>query len=110
MLTNITKAFTISNSFKLCRTQWQQARGLMFSFPKTLVFEFHRPRKIGLHMFFVFFPIDVAFLNASREVVDIKRRFMPFTIYTSAEKASYVIETPTGGLNRTEKGDILHWA
>jgi len=78
--------------YKICRSLWSKARGLMFSRKKNLVFVFEEEKRIGLHMFFVFFPIDVLFLDSKKKVVEIKRNFRPFSFYTSKEKAKYVVE------------------
>jgi hypothetical protein len=83
----------------------------MFSFkPKIICFAFNREQYVSLHMFFVFFPIDVIFLNKKLEVVDIKKKFMPFSpYYSSSKKCAYVIETPFGYADKLklEINDIL---
>jgi uncharacterized membrane protein (UPF0127 family) len=107
MLRNESQGFEIARSFKLCKNPWSQARGLMFSRPRVLVFQFDCPRQISLHMFFVFFPIDVAFLDEGMVVVDIKRNFLPFRVYTSHADAGCVIETPAGMLKNTSIGDKI---
>ncbi|MDD3178321.1 MAG: DUF192 domain-containing protein [Candidatus ainarchaeum sp.] len=77
-----------------------QMRGLMFyprsKFNFALIFDRSYEDKINssLHMFFVFFPIDVLFLNSNKEIVDIKFNFRPFRFYIPKEKARYVIELP----------------
>ena len=43
-------------------------------------------------MFFVFFPIDVLFLDKNKMIVETKKDFKPFTFYKSKEKAQYVVE------------------
>jgi len=81
---------------KICKNVFDKALGLMFSKrkDKALIFVFKRPIKISLHMFFVFYNIDLIFLNEEKKVIEIKRNLRPFTFYTSKEKAKYVIETP----------------
>jgi hypothetical protein len=82
----------------------------MFSFkPKTLFFMFHREQKHSLHMIFVFFPIDLIFLDSMFRVIEIKERFLPFTFYNSKAKAKYVIELPLGSVkkSRTRIGDTV---
>ena len=71
----------------------------------SLIFEFWEEKIISLHMFFVFYPIDVLFLNKNKVVVDKKDNFRPFTFYKSKRKAAYAIELPYGTLNKT-KTDI----
>ena len=78
--------------YKICKSIWSKARGLMFSRKKNLMFVFDKEQRIGLHMFFVFFPIDVLFLDKNKKIIEIKKNFKPFTFYRSKEKAKYVIE------------------
>ncbi|MBW2998815.1 DUF192 domain-containing protein [Candidatus Woesearchaeota archaeon] len=91
----------------ICGTLWSQFRGLMFSKKKTLIFEFKRSSRINLHMFFVFFKINLYFLNENKEVIEIKKDFKPFTIYLSKKKARYVIESPNK-LN-LNVGNVVEW-
>jgi len=86
-----------------------KARGLMFSRSRTLVFEFQTARRVALHMFFVFFSIDVAFLDSKHRIVELKRRFLPFTVYNPREPCSYIIEMPVGTINRSNSrlGDTI---
>jgi len=78
--------------YKICKSIWSKARGLMFSRKRNLVFVFDKEQRISLHMFFVFFPIDVLFLDRNKRVVEIKKDFRPFTCYKSKENAMYVVE------------------
>jgi len=85
--------------YKLCRNALNKAIGLMFSKPlkdKSLVFVFNKEKRISLHMLFVFYPIDVLFLNKNKRIVEIKKNFRPFSFYISKNKAMYVIELPIG--------------
>ena len=43
-------------------------------------------------MFFVFFPINVLFLDKNKQIIEIKKNFRPFTTYKSKNKANYVVE------------------
>ena len=79
-----------SNSSVLCRNKKilkgiiSKAIGLMFSKKITnigYVFDFNKERRVDLHMFFVFFPIDVLFLDKNKRVVEIKENLTPFSIY-----------------------------
>jgi uncharacterized membrane protein (UPF0127 family) len=75
----------------LCKSLLSKAKGLMFSRPKNLVFEFDKPRLVSLHTFFVFFPIDVFFLDEKKKIVE-KTRMRPFSFYLPNNKAKYVVE------------------
>jgi uncharacterized membrane protein (UPF0127 family) len=80
--------------FKICKSTLSKAIGLMFSKPRNLVFAFGREEKISLHTFFVFFPIDIIFLDEKKRVIE-RAQMRPFTFYTSKEKARYVVEIPS---------------
>jgi hypothetical protein len=115
-ITNKTRKTAVAARFKLCRSVASKAKGLMFTNETcvneaALLFEFKRPMMQSLHMFFVFYPIDVLFLDENKKVLDVKERFKPFTVYNSLEKSKYVIELPSGAVkrSRTSKGDVLAW-
>ena len=74
-----------------------------------LIFVFKKEKIIPLHMLFVFFPIDVLFLDKDRKVVELKEKFMPFAFYTPKYKALYIIELPSGIIKKTKTrvGDNL---
>jgi len=96
MQENKPKKIVFTKEFKICRSFLSKFLGLMFSKKKMLVFEFDKEKYQSLHMFFVFFPIDVLFLDENKTVIEIKKNFRPFTIYSSKTKAQYVIEIPAG--------------
>ena len=61
-----------------------------------------------IDMFFVFFPIDVLWVNSNKEVVDIRRSVKPFTpVITPRKPAKYVIELPRGSTDHINLGDVL---
>ena len=64
----------------------------MFRPKQNLIMKLPREKKISLHMFFVFYPIDVLLLNKHKEIVEIKKNFKPFTLWNSKEKGKYVVE------------------
>ena len=94
----------ISSDAVLCRDAFSKFAGLMFSKKqnKALIFEFKKEKDISLHMLFVFYPIDVLFLDKRKIVVDKKENFRPFTLYTSKKKAMYAVELPSGMIKRTK--------
>jgi uncharacterized protein len=79
---------------KVCKSFLSKSLGLMFSGKKTLLFVFSKPQQIALHNWFVFFPLTLVFLDEEKRVVEVKRRFMPFSLYSSKVAAQYVIEIP----------------
>ena len=95
--------------YKICRSSWSKARGLMFSRKKNLIFVFDKEKRVSLHMWFVFFPIDVLFLDRDRRVVEIKRNFRPFSFYTSKNKAKYVIEIAENRKDKYKTGEKINF-
>lgn len=63
---------------------------------RALVFRFAKESKAALHMFFVFYPIDVVYLNAAKVIVELKSDLRPFHVYFPRNKARYVLELPAG--------------
>lgn len=101
----------LSSNASYCTSIFSKAIGLMFSWDKnkSLLFEFTKEEKICLHMWFVFYPIDVVFLDSKKKVVELKEHFLPFTAYCSHHKARYALEVPQGTIQRTKTkiGDFL---
>jgi hypothetical protein len=92
MITHKITQATISNEETLCNSFFSQARGLMFRPKQNLILKFAQEKKISLHMFFVFYPIDVLLLNEKKEIVEIKKNLKPFTFWNSKVKGKYVLE------------------
>lgn len=102
MLLNMTKNHLISSRVVFANTTFDKFRGLMFKNKKdvnyALVFDFNKALKdsAAIHMFFVFFPIDVVYLRDSK-VVDLHRAVKPFTAYLAPKThADTLIELPQG--------------
>jgi uncharacterized protein len=81
------------NNIRYCRDILSQARGLMFRKKQNLVMEFPTERKVSLHMFFVFYPIDVLVLDSSKKIAEIAS-LQPWTFWKSSKKGKYIVETP----------------
>ncbi|MCX6707770.1 MAG: DUF192 domain-containing protein [Candidatus Woesearchaeota archaeon] len=99
MIFNKTNKTCIVKKHRFCDSVASKALGLMFSRKITdsgLVFRFSRESKQALHMFFVFYPIDVLFLDREKRIVEIKRHFRPFTVYLPKKKSVFIIELPDG--------------
>ena len=64
----------------------------MFRQKRDLVMVFKHPKRISLHMFFVFYPIDVLLLDENKKIIEIKRNFKPFTFWSSVKKGKYLVE------------------
>lgn len=100
MITNISTKKIIIEKHKVADTILSRAFGLMFSkksnFNYGLVFDLKRESVFGasLHMFFVFYPINVVFLDKDKKIVDIKENFKPFSLYSTKKQCRYLIELP----------------
>lgn len=79
---------------KICKSMLSHLRGLMFRFPRNdgLLFVFNKEKPIALHMFFVFFTIDIVYLNKNKKVIKILKKVKPFTPYIKAVKCEYILE------------------
>lgn len=73
------------------------------------VFVFKKPRTVGITMMFVFFPIDILFLDSSKKIVEIRTKLKPFSQYFPKKKANYVVELPDRSIrkNRVKLGDSI---
>ncbi len=102
MIKNLTKNNIISKNVRFCNNPFTKAIGLMFSKKsgKSMIFIFKKEKIVPLHMLFVFYPIDVLFLNKERKIVEMKENFRPFSFYSPKNKAQCVIEMPEGSIRK----------
>ncbi len=74
-----------------CSSLWQRFRGFMFSSEKSgkhLIF----PGTKAIHMWFVFFPLDIIVLDKTKKVIA-KFRIKPWQVSRFFPEAYYLIET-----------------
>ena len=115
MLNNLTTSQQIARHVVRCDTFWSRGRGLMFrrGLAKDEAYLFVERREsvaqTAIHMFFVFFPIAVVWLDRERRVVDkaLARPFRPY--YAPKCPAQYFIEGHVSLLERVSAGDQLDW-
>ncbi len=82
----------------------------MFSWPKKdfgMVFSFKNDSRRPLHMLFVFYPIDVLFLDRNKRVVEVKPGLRPFSAYFPEKKSRHIIELPKGRVSCCRLGDLI---
>ncbi len=115
-LTNKTTGKLIEQKVKIASSFPSQAKGLMFEskkkFDYALVFPLPLENRAyaSIHSFFVFFPIDVVYLDSKKRVVDIKRNLAPFTFFYRPKKpAKYFVELRAGKSEGIELGHELEW-
>lgn len=83
------------------RTGLEEGKAILFKFPKE--------RKFRIHTFFVFFSIDLVYLDENFEVLEVKKSLSPFWFYNPDVKAHNLIEL-RGGVaesKNVEVGDKL---
>ena len=103
MITNLSSKKIIVNRKKVLTNFISKGTGLMFR--KKLkdlgyIFVFKKEHIIGITMIFVFFPIDVLFLDSNKEVVEVVQNLRPFKNYKPKQKAKYVIELPPKSIKK----------
>ncbi len=116
MIRNLTRDQIIATEVRWCDTFLTRGLGLMFRRAiredEALVFVEAKAsiNLASIHMFFVFFPIAVIWLDAEKRVVDKKlaRPFRPY--YAPQRPARYVIEGHPSLLDRVQIGDRLELA
>ena len=115
-LLNRTKNVVIEQKVRIAKGFFSQLRGLMFEqkkkFDYALVFPLATKSVLGagIHCLFVFFPIDVIYLDEKKTVVDVQKSVPPFALYRQpARPAKYFIEVAEGKAAQTTVGDRLAW-
>lgn len=104
MIRNITTQKMIVENHRLADFPLSRSLGLMFTRPRpeALILKCDKEEIIHLHMFFVFYSIDVIFVDNNNLVVDVKQGFKPFHIYEPKAKALYAIELPQNTIKESE--------
>ncbi|HLC92688.1 MAG TPA: DUF192 domain-containing protein [archaeon] len=115
MLKNISSGKTIIGKVRLASDSFSRFRGLMLenkeNFDYALVFVLAGETKIGasVHMMFVAFPIDIAYLDSQKKVVD-TATLQPWILnYTPKAAAKYFVELPIGAAKGISIGNRLEW-
>ena len=116
MLSNKTTQKKIIGKTFLAEIHWQKMKGLMFEdlkkFNYGLIFclPSESIANATIHMLFVFFPIEVVYLDKNKKVVDIAKNIPPFSLGYSPKKPSkFFIELPAGKSKGIKLGDELQW-
>ncbi len=111
MLFNKTKKTILAKKIKFCKTEISKIKGLMFTkrLNKALIFIFKKESLQHIHMFFVWYPIDVLWLDKSKLVVQLKENLLPFRIILAKKPSLYMIELENGTIkkSKTEINDMI---
>lgn len=110
----IHKNIIIADDVKYYDNLFQRTRGLRFSKKlkagQAVILAAKHESQIEstIDMFFVFFPIDIIWLDKDKKVVDIRKNVLPFTpIIIPKAAAQYVIELPKGMGRKIQIGDAI---
>ena len=106
MIRNRSRDTLISKEKRFMVSKREQGRGLMFKRkPETLVFDLKKKKKVGLHMFFVFFLLD-----EDKKITAKIENFLPWRI-CKAREGRFIIELPAGTIRKTNShiGDTLEF-
>jgi uncharacterized membrane protein (UPF0127 family) len=93
----------IARTVELSRTISSQALGLMFrkniSSDYSMIFILKKPSSVGIHMLFVFFPIDVIFLDEEKRIKGLSR-LKSWLGFKTMKNVKYVIEMKAGTIEK----------
>lgn len=113
MLYNKTTKKKVIEKTRKADTFFKRFKGLMFSKKPdyALIFELEKEGTLNasIHMLFVFFAIDVVYLDSKKKVVDIKLNLRPGALnYTPKKPSKYFIEFLAGTVgNKISLNDEL---
>ncbi|KYC49647.1 MAG: hypothetical protein AMQ74_01386 [Candidatus Methanofastidiosum methylothiophilum] len=85
---------------------YELSRGLMFRKDISMkneayIFVLNKERKAAITMMFVFFNIDVVWVNSIKEVIDLKPNVRSFSFFNGhVGKAKYFVEMPKGSIEK----------
>ena len=106
----------IADNVRFSDDIFARTKGLMFSrrlkkgCALVLVNDGESVLETAIHMLFVFFAIDVVWLDSGLKVVDKRENIRAFTPFIAPrEPAKYVLELPKNTARHINKGDILEF-
>src|SRR3989344_764867 len=103
MIRNVTRKKILAEQNAIMDSYLQKNIGFMFQskVEKGLIFPFKKPRRMGIHMMFVFTPIDILFLDDREKIVEMMEKLQPFGFYLSKNKAKTFIELAPNTIKKT---------
>lgn len=105
----------VAKNIIFCNSILSKAMGLRFKILKkneAYIFTFKNPVVAMMDMFFVFYPIDVLFLDSDKKIIEIKKKFLPFSFYESKNKINYTVELSKGSIEKfkIKIGNVLSFS
>lgn len=110
MIKNKTRNKEIVSKHYILEGIISKGMGLMFR-PKTkegYIFTFKNISNMNFHTCFMFFCIDIIFLDENKKVIQIARNVKPYR-FIDGKNFRYVVEVSSHKANQVQKGDILEW-
>ncbi len=106
---NQTRSTLLGDKIELAETAWARARGLLGRAALAEGEGLLIARCNAIHMFFMRFAIDVAFIDDGDRVVQVIHAIRPWRATRFYPKATAALELPAGTLERcqTQPGDQL---
>ena len=81
-------SITLTNHF-------QKILGLMGKrTPLIAILEYPQPTFVSIHTWFMYYPINLYYLDENYDLIETKMNLKPFSYYIPGNKARYVVEVP----------------
>ncbi|MDI3473684.1 MAG: uncharacterized protein PWR30_7 [Candidatus Woesearchaeota archaeon] len=100
----VSNGIHIADDVRELKSNLEKARGLLFrkkiAQNEAFLFIFNEEDYWTFHMFFMFYPIDILWLDKDKVVVDLVKNFKPWRFHRPKRKAKFVIELPVGTIER----------
>lgn len=105
MITNAKTGVVIVKKSVSCNTIFSKGFGLMFRTKYAIkdtgwIFSFSKPTRVPITMWFVFYPIDIVFLDSQKKIIEIVEGLKPFANYSATKPARYFIELQAGTVKK----------
>lgn len=116
---NVAGQNNISVKLELAKTNRELEQGLMnrqsLEPNNGMLFIFNKPQELSFWMKNTLIPLDIAFLNADKEIVDIYANCEPLNTkktYKSSTSALYAVEMNAGWFEKNDikKGDLFNFS
>ena len=79
----------------ICKTRIQHILGLMFCRTPTIaILQFNKPLQVIIHIWFMFYAIDIYYIDNNSKIIETKSNLKPFSHYKPKHKAKYIVEIP----------------
>lgn len=104
----------LSKNVTLCNSVFKKATGLMFTKRHedfAYIFPFAKSQRLRITMWWVFYPIDIIFLDEQDIIIELVSTLKPFSFYAAKQKAKTFIELPAGTIKNRSlmKGMFCTW-